>query len=77
MWFLMLFNAITASSDAFRNEGERRHIFYRQLSRPEDIFLRFLFHGLFGLLLVCCNSACFVFSLERLPRIGRPCSCTS
>lgn len=54
MWFLMLFNAITACSDAFRNEGERRHIFYRQLSRPEDIFFsRFLFHGLFGLLLVC------------------------
>ncbi len=53
MWFLMLFNSITACSDAFRNEGERRHIFYRQLSRPEDIFFsRFLFHGLFGLLLV-------------------------
>lgn len=52
MWFLMLFNAITASSGSFRHEAGHRYAYYQQLVDPAALFLaKWVYNVIYGLLL--------------------------
>jgi heme exporter protein B len=53
IWFLMLFNSITASSASFRHEAGSRFMYYHQLVEPQQLFLaKWIYNILYGLILI-------------------------
>ena len=59
LWFLVLFNAIAVSANAFRQEASTRYTYYYQLVNPAQLFLsRWLFTSLY-----CIITALFQFAL--------------
>ena len=62
MWFLMLFNSITASSGSFRNEGSNRYTYYFQIARPHDLFIsHWIYNLIYGLIVVTIQFLLLVF----------------
>ncbi len=64
MWFLLLFNAITACSQSFKQEAGVRFSYYYQIIRPSELMLsKLIFNGIYSAWVSFLQFALLIFFL--------------